>query len=93
MSVHKHNGRDMGPNPPVKKEAKLGGKEAAGKSAGGTDNMKADGRKLRSDAKQVPENGSAKMCPAGVHKCYGTSVPASVADKPAAKTKSPQNAT
>ena len=72
----------MGPNPPQKKEAKLGGKEASGKPAGGMDNMKADGQKMRSAAKSVPESGSAKFKPAGVHSCEGTYAPGHVASKP-----------
>ena len=93
MSVHKHNGRDMGPNPPAKKEAAITNKQPSGKAAGGTDNMKADGQKYRAAAKEVPESGSAKFRPSGVHVCYGTKVEGQVAKSPAATTKSPQNST
>lgn len=93
MSVHKNDGKKMGPNGPEKKEARLSAKEPGGKPAGGLENMKADGQKMRSAAKSVPENGSAKFRPAGVKVVSGLGAVSAVASKPAGKTKSPQNAT
>ena len=94
MSPSKHNGRDMGPNPPAHKGSSVaGGSAPKGADAGGTKNMRADEYCDYGAAFSAPQTGSAKYRPGYVKVVDGKSTPASAATKPASKTKSPQNAT
>jgi len=82
MPAHKNDGRKMEPNGPKHLNSPVKLADAKGKDAGGTDNMKADGTKMRCSHAKSGGGGNTKFRPAGVTVHSGVAAPSSIAKSP-----------
>ena len=84
--VSAFNGASRSPDSPPRLQSgrTAGGLDAltSGSDAGGLDNMNAAGARKRSEVQRVPQSGSAKFKPEGVHAGDGVSAPKAAAKKP-----------